>query len=148
MYRLTNVLQTQRNNKPNNQLVHSQGDSTIIYVPQLDKTQSPTTTEQSYGLRIGKLSNYVLTTNFIFLLFNKTLGNHLVTRKVICVYLTQTYPVEHGDYLRCQFFDDYGIKMALVEVKIESVRARNRHLHDENRKLKEKIGARMREQEQ
>jgi len=44
--------------------------------------------------------------------------------------------------------DDYGIKMALVEVKIESVRARNRHLHDENKKLKEKIGARMREQEQ
>jgi len=44
--------------------------------------------------------------------------------------------------------DDYGIKINLVEVEIESVRARNRQMHDENKKLKEKIGSRMREQEQ
>jgi len=53
-----------------------------------------------------------------------------------------------NEVLLTDALDDYGIKINLVEVEIESVRARNRQMHDENKKLKEKIGSRMREQEQ
>jgi len=53
-----------------------------------------------------------------------------------------------NEVLLTDAIDDYGIKITLVEVEIESVHARNWQMHDENKKLKEKIGSRMREQEQ
>jgi len=54
---------------------------------------------------------------------------------------------ELNEILMNDAIDGYGVSIELVEMEVDNVRVRNRQMSDENKRLKERMGVRMREQE-
>ena len=54
---------------------------------------------------------------------------------------------KRNEILMTDAIDQYGVKINMVEMEIDNVRMRNRHVYEENKKLKASMGVRTREQE-